>query len=187
MTVPPYTLIEARSRDTFLALMWALSYPGRVHQLPTIGTNVALIAEALLDLETSYYTSDTTLKPLLSQNGAKALPAEQAAYHFYPVCGENELLTMQQADVGTMRFPDDAATLIVGCTLGTGTPYTLRGPGVNGQQRVHISGLPDGFWTLRETVCRFPLGWDVYFVDGSQVVGLPRSVQVTVEQMPAGE
>lgn len=185
MTVPSYTLTEARSRETFLALMWALSYPGRVHQLPTVGTNMALIAEALLDLETSYYTSDSSLKPLLSQNGAKVLLPEHAAYHFYPVFGETDLYAIQQAAVGTMRYPDEAATLIIGCTLGIGKPHTLRGPGVNGEQRVHISGLPDAFWTLRESVCRFPLGWDVYFVDGSQVVGLPRSVQV--ERISVGE
>ncbi len=185
MAFPPFSPTEARTRDTFLALMWAFSYPGRVHQLPEMGTPIALIAEALLDLETSFYTSDPSLKPLLAQNGAQALPLEQAAYHFYPLGAESDMMTLDKASVGTMLSPDTAATLIIGCTFGSGEPHILRGPGIKGQQQVRIGGLPDIFWTLREVVCRFPLGWDVYFVDGSQVVGLPRSVRVT--QTPAGD
>jgi alpha-D-ribose 1-methylphosphonate 5-triphosphate synthase subunit PhnH len=177
---PPYTPAEARSRETFLALMWALSYPGRIHQLPDSGANFALIAETLLDLETSYYTSDSTLESILAQSGARALSIDTAAYHFYPLMGESELETVRAASVGTMLYPDEAATLIIGCTLNQGTQIKLSGPGVNGQQQLSIAGLPEGFWRLREAACRFPLGWDIYFVDDQQVVGLPRSVQVAL-------
>jgi alpha-D-ribose 1-methylphosphonate 5-triphosphate synthase subunit PhnH len=178
MTVPPYTPAEARSRETFLALMWALSYPGRIHQLPDSGTSFDLIAETLLDLETSYYTPDPNLESKLAQSGARALPLDSAAYQFYPVMGESELATVRSASVGTVLYPDEAATLIIGCTLNQGTQLKLTGPGVKDQQPLSIAGLPEGFWRLRESACRFPLGWDIYFVDGQQVVGLPRSVQV---------
>ncbi|MBC8171117.1 MAG: phosphonate C-P lyase system protein PhnH [Anaerolineae bacterium] len=178
MTIPPYTASEAQSRETFLALMWSLSYPGRLYQLPALDTAFNLIAGALLDLETSYYTPEDSLKPLLAQTGAQALAVEQAAYHFYPAVGEEELTAIQQASVGTMLYPDEAATLIIRCTLGSGTSLTLRGPGIHNSQILLVSDLPETFWQLRQTACRFPLGWDVYFVDGQQLVGLPRSVQV---------
>lgn len=175
---PLYTSSEAQSRETFLALMWALSYPGRIQSLPESVPPFSAIADALLDLETSYYTADETLKPMLAQTGAKALPADQAAYHFYPAIAEAELADIRQASVGTMLYPDEAATLFIGCKLNSGASLVLQGPGVNGQQIVQIEGLPAGFWELRELACRFPLGWDIYFVDGLQIFGLPRSTRV---------
>lgn len=178
MTVPPYTLAESRTRDTFLALMWALSYPGRVYQLPDADMNFALIAETLLDLETSYYTSDSNLEAALAQTGAKALSVDRAAYHFYPTVGEQELGDIREATIGTMLYPDEAATLIIGCKIGSGRQVALRGPGINGRQTVQISDIPAAFWQVRESSCRFPLGWDVYFVNGEKVVGLPRSAKV---------
>lgn len=178
MSVPLYTPAEARSRETFLALMWALSYPGRVYQLPDTNNPFALIAETLLDLETSYYTAASSLEPVLAQTGAQVRPAAQAAYHFYPAVSEPELADIRAASVGTMLYPDEAATLIIGCQVGSGLPIVLQGPGVNGRQNVQIDGITARFWDMREIACRFPLGWDVYFVDGRNVVGLPRSVQV---------
>lgn len=178
MLFPLYTAVESRSRETFLALMWALSYPGRIHRLPDPSTNYALIAETLLDLESSYYSTDDSLKSMLAHTGAKSLTADQAAYHFYPSLGERELSAIRRASPGTMLYPDEAATLIVGCELGSGIELVLHGPGVNGRQSVQINGVPDTFWQLRDSACRFPLGWDVYFVDGSQVVGLPRGVKI---------
>lgn len=177
---PPYTPAEARSRETFLALMWALSYPGRFYQLPDSGANFALIAETLLDLETSYFTPDSDLNTILTASGAKALSVDQAAYHFYPALDEQGLTILREASVGTMLYPDEAATLIIGCTLNHGRrrPLQLTGPGIKGQHGLSILGLPEAFWALRESACRFPLGWDIYFVDGQQVVGLPRSAQV---------
>ncbi|NWF67486.1 MAG: phosphonate C-P lyase system protein PhnH [Chloroflexi bacterium] len=178
MTPPPYTRAEAEARETFLALMWALSYPGRVYQLPAHKPNFELIAGSLLDLETSYFTVDAKLQPVLAQTSAQALPVDRAAYHFFPAIGEEHLAALGEACIGTRLYPDEAATLFIGCALGSGLPLTLRGPGINGAQALQVSGVPKPFWHMRQAVCRFPLGWDVYLVDGQQIVGLPRSVQV---------
>jgi alpha-D-ribose 1-methylphosphonate 5-triphosphate synthase subunit PhnH len=180
MNYPPYTTAEAQTRETFLALMWALSYPGRIQQLPDSDNSFLLIGDTLLDIETSFYTPRDDWKTPLGRNGAKALPPESAAYHFYPVLDDTALKTIEQAAIGTMLYPDIAATLIIGCTLGQGMDVAfLQGPGINGQQSFSVDGLPAAFWTLRESAARFPLGWDVFFVDGRQVIGLPRSSQVS--------
>jgi len=178
MTFPLYTAAEAQSRETFLALMWALSYPGRIHQLPNGVHAFSLIAETLLDLETSYFTPDESFQRSLVSTGAHARSASDAAYHFYEHITETSLSDIRQASVGTMLYPDTAATLITGCSLNSGVEFVLSGPGVNGQQAIQIGGLPDAFWTLRETACKFPLGWDVFLVDGQQVIGLPRSTRM---------
>lgn len=178
MTHPAYTLVESRARETFLALMSAFSYPGRIYQLPDVDESYILIAETLLDLETSYYSSDETLHPMLERTGGRSLPPEAAAYHFYPSVNEVELAAMQTANFGTMLYPDEAATFVVGCKFNEGEKYVLHGPGIRGQQPIQISGLPNSFWELRESVCRYPLGWDVYLVDEQQLIGLPRSARV---------
>jgi alpha-D-ribose 1-methylphosphonate 5-triphosphate synthase subunit PhnH len=180
MTHPAYTAAEARSRETFLALMWALSYPGSNYSLPDAGEPLVTIAETLLDLETSYYTpDDDALAAALAHTGARNLPPDGAAYHFYPVLSASALAAVQQASAGTMLYPDTAATLIIGCTFGGGMSLRLEGPGIDGQTHVDAGDLPEAFWELRRSVCRFPLGWDVYFVDGRRVMGLPRSTKVT--------
>jgi len=76
---------EARTQQTFTALMWALSYPGRAQNLYGEGLQPWLaIGETLIDLETSYYTSHAELNSLLARLGARACPPTYALYQFYP-------------------------------------------------------------------------------------------------------
>lgn len=181
MSYPPYTPAEARSRETFLALMWALSYPGRIHSLPQTPNSLELIGETLLDLETSFYTPDAALHMALSQSGARALPVEVAAYQFYPVLSDAILAEIARASVGTLLYPDTSATLIFPAVFDSGISMKWRGPGIDGVRSVQLEGIPPEFWALRASACRFPLGWDIYFADGPQLIGLPRSIQVTIE------
>jgi alpha-D-ribose 1-methylphosphonate 5-triphosphate synthase subunit PhnH len=178
MIHPPYTTEESRNRETFLALMWSLSYPGRIYHMPVSDNSMVLIGNALLDLETSYYTPETSLNRHLVSTGAQGMPAETASYHFYPVLTDQHLQTLARASIGSMLYPDSSAMLIIGCKLHKDVIRILQGPGIPEQHAVQIGGIPDGFWELREKACQFPLGWDVYFVDGNQVIGLPRSTQV---------
>lgn len=84
-----------------------------------------------------------------------------------------------------MLYPDQAATLFVGCALGNAeagespTILKLTGPGIQGERYFRVSGLPAEFWALRERAARFPLGWDVFLVDATgKVIGLPRSTRI---------
>lgn len=176
-----YNTQEARTRETFLALMWALSHPGRAHTLPQ-DAPLHAIAETLLDLETSYYTPDADLSAALARTGARELEPDRAAYHFYPALTDDLLEIVRQASVGTMLYPDQAATLVIGCRFGSGRDLTLSGPGIPAGETVSIQvgHLPDGLWMLRDEKIHYPLGWDVFLIDGDQVVGLPRTTQVVV-------
>ena len=178
MQTPVYSPEEALTRETFLALMWSLSYPGRAYALPASGREAYLaVGETLLDLETSYFTPDQNLALALSRTGARALPPERAQYHFYPELFGAHLETVEQASVGTMLYPDRSATLIIGCTFDpdTGRSFQLSGPGIATPKLVTIGGLPDAFWELRRKVVRYPLGWDMFLIGGDQVVGLART------------
>jgi alpha-D-ribose 1-methylphosphonate 5-triphosphate synthase subunit PhnH len=190
MTAPIYTTEEARGRETFLALMWALSYPGRVYTLPT-GTDaiygvhssigIAQIGGALLDLETTFYTPNAALADELPRTGARALPAVDAAYHFYPTLDDAALDSIAEASTGTMLRPDESATLIIGCAFASGSTFRWTGPGINGVQDVRLGGIPTRFWSLRTQAIRYPMGWDVYFVNGRDVIGLPRTTRIESE------
>jgi alpha-D-ribose 1-methylphosphonate 5-triphosphate synthase subunit PhnH len=181
MDYPVYTADEAHDRETFLALMWALSYPGRICDIGgTAHTHetFSAIGSALLDLETSFCTPDAALAEELLRTGARHLPAAQAAYHFYPALDGTALESIAQARVGSMLRPDEGVTLIIGCAFASGSTFTLAGPGIQTTHDIRLGGIPVRFWGLRERVIRYPLGWDVYFVDHGHVIGLPRTTRV---------
>jgi alpha-D-ribose 1-methylphosphonate 5-triphosphate synthase subunit PhnH len=101
-------------------------------------------------------------------------------YQFYPTLTEHDQDALRQAPIGTYEVPDQAATLVIGCGLESGTRLRLIGPGINGSTELRVSDLPRWFWPLRAERIRYPLGWDVFLVGGDRVVGLPRTTTVEV-------
>jgi alpha-D-ribose 1-methylphosphonate 5-triphosphate synthase subunit PhnH len=181
MSQPILSVDEARTQQTFRALMWALSYPGRPQALPFAGRAALLaIADTLLDLETSYYCADPELGTALARSEARPLAVAHAAYQFYPLLLEHMLSLLATAPVGSHAYPDEGATLIIGCELGAGQMLRLSGPGIPGATQLRVAGVPPQFWALREQACAYPLGWDLLLLAGDQLVGLPRSSRVEV-------
>ena len=173
---PARTAREARTHTTFTALLRALSAPGTPQHLPPGTPPFALIAEALLDLEVSYFTPDAALEPLLAQSGARRRQPDGAQYQFYPQLDGQALDLIGAAPVGTAAAPETSATLVIGCGLGRGPALRLSGPGISGSATLRAA-LPPLLWELRARVS-FPLGWDLVLVDGAQLVGVPRSTAV---------
>jgi alpha-D-ribose 1-methylphosphonate 5-triphosphate synthase subunit PhnH len=183
MIKPQQSAHESQTLATFHALMWASSYPGTVYQLPTPNESVPeqamlAIAEALIDLETSYYCGESQLAAQLAQFGARAQPADRAMYQFYPQLNADALSGLRHAPNGTLRDPDQSATIVVACTLGTGEQFMLHGPGIRGGTMLQAGGIPSAFWSLRSQAIRYPLGWDIILVDGQHVVCLPRTTSI---------
>ena len=184
MSHPIYTQDEAIARQTFLALMWSLSYPGKIYELPDNINPFHAIADTLLDIETSFYTADAHFVDYFRRNGARPLTPDHSAYHLYSTLTEDLLDTVKQATIGTLMFPDEGATLIIGATIGSGQTLTLAGPGIppDEKQQIQVDNVPAKFWALREKAINYPRGWDVYLVDGQQVIGLPRTTLISVEE-----
>jgi len=189
---PPSTLAETLARETFQALLAALSNPGRVFTLPgaALSTEQSCrqIGLTLLDLETSFFTPDHILRHELDQSGARFRTASSAAYLFFPNSDAFEAMMMQQtidiiaqATSGTITDPDEGATVIVACEVGEGQALHLHGPGIQHTNEVRIDRLPVEFWHLRAAKISYPLGIDIFLVDGGQVVGLPRTTVVEIE------
>ncbi|MFI0356144.1 phosphonate C-P lyase system protein PhnH [Actinomadura sp. 9N407] len=69
-----------------------------------------------------------------------------------------------------------------------GVVLTLNGPGVPGERRLTVKGMPaESFHALAEANAAFPAGTDTFLVapDGT-VAGLPRSVRMTIENGGTG-
>ena len=190
--LPIQTAFEVESRECFRALMWALSYPGQTQTLPLVAdprsiaalAACARVGRTLLDLETSHFTNDRELGIELARTGSAAQPAAQAAYIFFPRWTEADVPLVEQANIGDEVYPDNGATLIIGCqlnprdALGAST-LQLSGPGIQSEQTLKVAGLPSSFWELRERRIRYPLGLDLFLLDGPTVVGLPRTTHIT--------
>lgn len=181
MNTPHFSESEAQAHQTFSGLMWALSYPGRPYLLAQRDLDAfAAIGAALLDLETSYFTTHAELGHLLARSGARAQPVEIAHYQFYPELTVEMLADLREAPIGSYTYPDASSTLVIGCALGSGQKLRLSGPGINTPLELFVGGLPPAFWEQRARACRFPLGWDILLVAQDQLVGLPRSTRIEV-------
>ncbi|NJM09163.1 phosphonate C-P lyase system protein PhnH [Candidatus Gracilibacteria bacterium] len=179
MIAPTLTKDEADAHSVFTALMWALGHPGCEQRLPTGGLRAfEAIGAALIDLETSFYTPDGALAHALARTGARLAPIDAAHYQFYPELTVHDLDPLHAAPVGSYAYPDESASLLIGCRLGSGLNLTLRGPGIQGSSTLRIAGLPEGFWPLRKNAIRYPLGWDMWLIDGDRIVGLPRTTVI---------
>lgn len=75
--ISSYSPTEAQNNQTFQSLM----YPGRAHALEN--ASLERMAQALLDLEVSYYTPDSLLDLALAATGAKRKAVCKADYLFY--------------------------------------------------------------------------------------------------------
>jgi alpha-D-ribose 1-methylphosphonate 5-triphosphate synthase subunit PhnH len=181
MTAPIPAPAERRSQATFQALLWCLSFPGRLQTLE--GDPYPNVAESLLDLEVGCFTADASLVGLLRPTGARLVGSSEADYLFFRRWDAGTLADLGQARVGTPLAPDESATLLLPALLnGTGRTFTLSGPGVDVSLDMQIGGVPGTFWALREAACQFPLGWDVFLIDGPAglILGLPRTTRVEV-------
>jgi alpha-D-ribose 1-methylphosphonate 5-triphosphate synthase subunit PhnH len=184
MITPIFTPLEQKTQAVFAALMWSLSRPGQIRTLPDTAAaypdNFIAIGDTLLDLETSFYTPNATLGHALSRTTARPEQPDRAAYHFYPTFDETQLDALAQAAIGTMLYPDQAAIIILSAKLDQGFLLELTGPGIQAKADIRVGGLPEQIWTLREQKRRYPLGWDMFLVDDTRVIGLPRTTYIEV-------
>lgn len=167
------------NREILHVLRSALLFPGRVFQLPlhdvSAITSFALIGNALLNPKNDYFTPNTDLSIYLSRTRAKPTNAMQAAYHFYPQIDERAVQSLAQAATGQ----DDYATLFVACKLREQVTLLLTGPGIPDTSSLQVDQLPAIFWQTRQGAQ--PPGWDLYLIDGHQIVGLPRTIKIEIQ------
>lgn len=169
---------ETRTNATFGALMWALSRPGTVQDLPS--DDPTLIAEALIDRECRVWCADPVLSTRIARFGAQLVPVALADHVFLPLADMAALDLVAQVPVGSELYPDAGATIIAPAGFGQGQRLCLTGPGIETKAVIALDGIDPGFWPLRSARCRYPIGFDLFLTCGAQVMGLPRSTRIEV-------
>ena len=174
LVIPEPSPAERRDNATFDALLWALSRPGLPRDLSEPGEEP--IITALLDRECQVYSADPLLMPEIVRTGAKLADIDKADHVFLGTMTTSDHLA--ETAIGSDYYSEDGATLIIRASVGSGAEVRLIGPGIDGAVTLKLGGLPNGFWKARAARLRYPMGFDLFFVDGARVIGVPRSTTV---------
>lgn len=173
------TTDDSRTNASFEELMWALARPGLPRNLPFAGLFV--LAESLIDRECSFHVSgDAALARRLAETGARPATLDRADYVFAPIGSTADVAALAGLRIGTLAYPDEAATLFAPARFGAGQTLRLTGPGIRDAVTIEVDGVDPAFWAMRAKAIRYPLGWDLYLVDGDRLAGIPRSTKIEV-------
>jgi len=184
------------SQRAFRAILDAMSRPGSVAAIPQpsevpagLGSGAATLLLTLCDLETRVWMAHGRRQEIgrwLAFHTGSTIAAEPAEASFALIDGRAEEPPLALFPVGEDRYPDRSVTIIVECaSLSGGKMVTLSGPGINGTCTVAPLGLRPGFWReCADNHSLFPLGVDVLFVAGDELMALPRSTAISEEGSP---
>src|SRR5262245_3407854 len=152
VTAPGFAESVDDAHRSFRAALTALSEPGRVVQLPLalpaglpIGPAALGLLLALADGDTPLWL-DAAAQPAASylrfHTGAPIVSRPHVA-RFALVADAASCPSLDAFDAGSDDNPDRSATLVLEVShLDEGGTRMLRGPGIAGQRRLAVGGLP---------------------------------------------
>lgn len=187
---PGFTDAPHDAQRLFRGVLDAFSHPGRIVELRDAPAGPGTLSTAAIGFLLTFADRETPLwleagidkqevrDFLRFHAGAPIVQAREAATFGVIVAGGGE--PFAGFAIGTDTYPDRAATLVIEVpALDGGQPAIWRGPGIDGEVRVAIDGLGDGFWPAwSANHALFPCGVDLVFASGSRLIALPRSVAV---------
>ena len=178
------------SQRVFRQILQAMAHPGRVVGLTVdldspepLQPAAAAIGLALLDFETPLWTdvaeTSEAVHWLRFHCGCPWTSSPSAAAFAFIIRGD-ALPSPERFGIGTDDHPEKSATLIIQVAdLASGEDRTLKGPGIESVERLSVKGLAKEFWPFwRINHGLFPLGVDVLFTSGKNVVALPRTTGI---------
>lgn len=179
------------SQASFRMVMEAFAAPGRILTLlaelePPEPLNVAATATllALCDFETTLWLSPSLagnekIGEYLCFHTGTRLVSEPSAASFALVDLTRDALELGSFAIGTPEYPDRSTTVVALCTdLAGADAMSFSGPGIAHEAKVGFSPRPEGFtrqWDSNRDM--FPLGVDLIFTCGLELVALPRSAR----------
>jgi alpha-D-ribose 1-methylphosphonate 5-triphosphate synthase subunit PhnH len=179
------------SQRAFRAVLDALSHPGRVVTVPgpdapppPLGPASAGVCLTLLDFETPVWldalAATAQAREYLRFHCGVPLVETPADARFALIADPVEMPPLAAFDAGTDERPDRSATVVVQVgALVSWTGRRLSGPGIDGEARLAVDGLPLGFWdAVRANTARFPRGVDLLLCAGHRLAALPRTTRV---------
>ncbi|MEM9338348.1 MAG: phosphonate C-P lyase system protein PhnH [Bacteroidota bacterium] len=183
------------AQEHFRLIMNGMANPGQVQVLdgelsPVEGCckASALVGFSLLDGNTCFYqnySEDLDRYFILNTASRPTTPA-QADFLFIK---ENDPIeeTIEAAKEGELEYPEKGAFLVLEVQKIATEPFskslaiTLKGPGVKGEEIIHVGGLrKKTLQAIKDKNMEYPLGVDTILTDPSgKMVGIPRSNQFT--------
>lgn len=179
------------SQAVFRTLMSCVAYPGRIYTLDESVSGPGTLDPATTAACLCLIDSDT---PLWLDAGARSgdvrtyfqfhcgapLTDEPSVACFAVATEAAQLSDLTVFYPGDVEYPDRSTTLIAQvASLRGGAATTWSGPGIKTKAVTRIAGLPAGFWSSWElNRALYPLGLDVFFTCGREVMALPRSIEV---------
>ena len=178
------------SQRLFRQLLEAQAHPGRIVavaaplDLPPgpFGRAAIGTALALLDFETPIWLDReaAVLRPHLRFhcNCPTAEATQDAGFAF--IGDPSAVPALECFALGTDSYPDRSTTLVIEVeALAAAGNLILSGPGIRGQSRLRVAGLPAGFWAERAALAPlFPRGLDLILTCGARLAALPRTTRI---------
>jgi alpha-D-ribose 1-methylphosphonate 5-triphosphate synthase subunit PhnH len=188
------------AQEHFRLLLDSMSRPGKINTFPEMeifppeGLNrgAALTGFALLNPDATYFicgeNAEGIADYLLINTAAQQAEISTADYVFIPEGYFDGSLA--DARIGVPTYPEDSATFVMCCELisenphGNSLQFNLKGPGVNGEAVVFVSGLsPELLDFVLEQNSEYPLGLDLIIADDSNnLICIPRSNKFSYSQ-----
>ncbi len=175
----------------YRALLEALAHPGAIVTMPEelpsappLGPVATAIALTLCDADTPVWLDPAAADAagyLAFHCGAPRTSRPGEALFAFAV-DPTVLPTLESFALGTAEFPERATTLVIEAdALAADKGALLRGPGIRGERRLDVAGLPPRFWHERAVLAElFPRGIELVFAAGSKLAGVPRSTQIVL-------
>jgi alpha-D-ribose 1-methylphosphonate 5-triphosphate synthase subunit PhnH len=179
------------SQAAFRAILDAMAHPGRIVELPgllggappaPLGAAQAAIALTLCDIDTPVWldAAASSAAGYLAFHCGAPLAASPADARFVIIADAAALPPLDGFSLGSDEYPERSATLVIEVAdLTAEGGAVLRGPGIRGETRLDVTGLPLRIWEERAALAElFPRGIDVVFTCAARLAVLPRSTQV---------
>lgn len=176
----------------FRAILLTMSRPGTVTVLGNwpkppsqLHPAAAAVCLALADVDTPIWLSPDApvdIQTYLRFHCGSTIVTREDTSDFAVILDGNTLPDLTRFNPGTLEYPDKSSTLIIQVnSIGVGSGITLTGPGIKDETQINVGGLNTDFWhLLQQNNRRFPLGYDVILATSTEIVSLPRTVQVGV-------
>ena len=179
------------SQRIFRSVLEAISGPGRIVDVTTaiqapvpLHPAIAAVCLALLDFDTPLWLDGLAARPEVREwlrfHCSVPLVDQPDLARFALVADSERMPPLAAFDAGTAEHPERSATLIVQVrALIGGTGRRLTGPGIAGEVRLDVGGVPDTFWTwVSDNHGLFPRGVDTLMGAGQVITALPRTTRV---------
>ncbi|NKB78957.1 phosphonate C-P lyase system protein PhnH [Ochrobactrum daejeonense] len=185
------------AQAAFHAIMHAMANPGRIYPLERTANppkpltqELGVVAVTLLDHDATFWCDSTIAADenatawLTFHTGAPRIDNSTIA-QFALVSDVSLLPAFADFSQGEPEFPDRSTTVVLAVSsLTDGQGFVLKGPGIDGERSLHVTGLPQDFagqW--RENGAQYPLGVDLVLVCDRAVAALPRTTRITFRSM----